>query len=159
MTRDRLPTPDDERNYDEQHAERNELAAYTAAVGCARAHLGAWRGAYAAKTQDEARMRKAVGYMVNGATARALSTWAEITRDEKARVAAIVGNAVDSTSHTLVMRALFHVGLVSRAHWSGVHAERRKHECDNYRVSRIRRLRDAKLYCPRRFRRKPDALG
>ena len=26
-TRDRLPTPDDERNYDEQHAERNELAA------------------------------------------------------------------------------------------------------------------------------------
>ena len=27
MTRDRLPTPDDERNYDEQHAERNELAA------------------------------------------------------------------------------------------------------------------------------------
>ena len=75
------------------HRERNELAAYTAAVGCARAHLGAWRGAYAAKTQDEARMRKAVGYMVNGATARALSTWAEITRDEKARVAAI-GNVV-----------------------------------------------------------------
>ena len=27
MTRDRLPTPDDERNYDEQRAERNELAA------------------------------------------------------------------------------------------------------------------------------------
>ena len=45
------------------------------------------------------------------------------------------------------------------AHWSGVHAERRKHECDNYRVSRIRRFRDTKLYCPRRFRRKSDAYG
>ena len=48
MTRDRLPTPDDERNYDEQRAERNELAALVKEV---REHKRTeWRGATCTST-------------------------------------------------------------------------------------------------------------
>ena len=56
MTRDRLPTPDDERNYDEQHAERNdnELAALVKEV---REHKRTeWRTVDASKVLEAVRL-------------------------------------------------------------------------------------------------------
>ena len=59
MTRDRLPTPDDERNYDEQHAERNELAALVKEV---REHKRTeWRTVDASKVLEAVRLIDAPG--------------------------------------------------------------------------------------------------
>ena len=59
MTRDRLPTPDDERNYDEQRAERNELAALVKEV---REHKRTeWRTVDASKVLEAVRLIDAPG--------------------------------------------------------------------------------------------------
>ena len=68
MTRDRLPTEEDERNYDEQHAERNELAALVKEV---REHKRTeWRTVDASKMLARVRLIDAPGQHFHESTRR-----------------------------------------------------------------------------------------